>query len=420
MTNLIILILLVGVLLILLNITKDIISPPVILSAIWALPFLWLVISEGIGKGGYNINSIALYYVLGVIIFVIGYFACNPRIQQSIEKIEVSDTRKMTRAFKIFIIIENFFTFYWLYDVYLYVMGNFKYNFWFTYKWNVSMGNYSDMILIPYLRTASRIITCIMFVQFLIPNHCKKDTKWFWMQFFITAVLNLLGQGRGGVFSFIIPMAIIFVMMRRKSNAHTIKIGCRVIVLLIVIFVIYANLKNPYENSTTTPIMSTIENYLCGGVVAFVDWINSSHHNYGNGAYTFRFFLAIIKAFGFNVKVVPMVEEYATNINGNIGNVYTFYKWYANDFGLVYSMLCQFIVGMMHGYITKKTYAKRTQKWLFVFAMSFYPLVMQFFMDGYITMLSVWIQTVFWMLILLNTRLFYRRFEIISNEGNHL
>lgn len=421
MINLLILIILVGLLLILLNITRDIISPPVILASIWALPFLWLVISEGVGKGGYDINIAALYYVLGVVVFSIGYFICNPRIKRSIVKIEIPDKRKMTLIFKIFIVLEVLLTLFWFYDLYQYVMGNFQYNFWFTYKWNVAMGNYSDMILIPYLRTAARIITCIMFIQFLKPGHYKKDTKWFWLQFSITVVLNILGQGRGGIFSFIIPMTIIFVMMKRKSNAQAIKIGCRVIIMLLVIFVVYATLKHPYESLNSQSTMQILENYLCGGVVAYVDWINMSHHTYGYGIYTFRFFLAIINAVGFDVEVVPMVEKYVVNINGNVGNVYTFYKWYANDFGLLYAMLWQFIVGIIHGYITKKMYSRKTEKWLIVFAISFYPLVMQFFMDEYITMLSVWVQIAFWIVIFLNTKMFYTHYQATkSHEVNYL
>jgi oligosaccharide repeat unit polymerase len=158
--------------------------------------------------------------------------------------------------------------------------------------------------------------------------------------------------------------------------------------------------------------MQILENYLCGGVVAYVDWINMSHHTYGYGIYTFRFFLAIINAVGFDVEVVPMVEKYVANINGNVGNVYTFYKWYANDFGLLYAMSWQFIVGIIHGYITKKMYSRKTEKWLLVFSISFYPLVMQFFMDEYITMLSAWVQIAFWIVIFLNTKVFYTHSQV--------
>lgn len=408
MTNLLISIMFVSFAIILLYCTKDIISPPMILSFAWALPFIWLVAGEGIGKGGYDIGIIGFYFFFGVVVFCLGYFLQNKRIYRATEKFEITDSRIMTPLFKLFIILEFVITIIWLFKVYQFVMGHFQYNFWFTYKWNVSMGNFSDGTVIEYLRTAARVFSCITFIQFLTHNHHKKDTKWFVLQLCITLILNLLGQGRGGIFSFIIPMGIIFVMMRRKSNFQTIKIGCRVLLLLIIIFVVYANMKTPYESARNTPIMTTLENYLCGAVVAFEKWVSVQNKEYGYGIYTFRFLLAIIQALGFNVKVVPMAEEYVTNINGNIGNVYTFYKWYANDFGLIYAMLWQFIVGMIHGYITRKTYRIRSEKWLLIYALSFYPLVMQFFMDEYITMLSSWIQVFFWIWLILNTKLFYR------------
>lgn len=411
MTNLIISILLIIFFILMLYCTKDIISPPVVLSFVWSIPFIWLVAAEGVRNNGYDIGIIGFYFFFGVIVFSVGYFIQNKKIYKKIEKFEVVDLRKMTSIFKIFIIIELVITLIWLLKVYKFVAANFQYNFWFTYKWNVSMGNFSDGAIVEYLRTASRVFSCIAFVQFLSHSYVKEDSKWFLLQLLITIVLNLLGQGRSGIFSFVIPMGIIFILMKRKSNFKTIKICCKIFLVLIFVFVVYANLKNPYDNSNTS-IISTVENYLCGAVVSFEKWTVTPRKNYGMGLYTFRFFLAILKALGFNVEVVPMVEEYVLNINGNIGNVYTFYKWYANDFGLGYAMIWQFIVGMIHGYISKKMYQCRTEKWLLIFSFSFYPLIMQFFMDEYITLLSTWIQVYFWIWLILNTNIFYKNIRV--------
>ena len=411
MTNLTILLILIVWMLVLLGMTKDIISAPVVLTISWATPFLFLVLSEGIGKGGYDIGFIGFYFVVGVMVFAVGYFCCNNKTFPISTTFELQKKSTMTLALKLMIIAELLITAAWLYDVFRFVKSNFQYNFWFTYKWNVSMGYYSDGLIVEYLRTATRVFSCIMFVQYLAKGHNKHDTKWFLLQVVVTAILNFLGQGRSGIFSLVIPIAIIYILMRIKTNYQTIRVGCKVILILMLVFIIYAQLKSPYENGHT-PIISVIENYLCGSIVAFEKWATSGNIEYGNGLYTFRFFLAIIRALGFNVTVVPMVEEYITNINGNVGNVYTFYKWYANDFGLLYAMVWQFFIGMLHGYIAKKLTLKRTEKWLVIYAMSFYPLIMQFFMDEYITMLSTWIQTLFWIWLILKTNIFYKRYDM--------
>ena len=411
MINLIVLILFLFILLGLAYLCKDILSPPVILTVSWMIPFLWLVSIEGVGQGGFDINISALFFVVGLLVFCFGYFLVNRKTYSTIQKIEIVDKKQITFFFKIIIIIELMFTIYFVYDVARFIVTNFQYNFWFTYKWNVSQGNYQDLFIIPYLRTASRVFVCVMFVQLLQKGHYKKDTKWFLLQLIITIVLNVLGKGRGGIFSFVIPLGVIFILMRRKNKADVIKYGSIMIAVLLAVFIIIANLKSPYERTESIPVTKTIENYLCGSVVAFCDWMKEGNHDYALGAYTFRFFLAILQGLGADVNVVSMVEPYVTNLNDNVGNVYTFYKWYANDFGLVYALIWQFIIGMIHGYITKKTFTLRNQKWLIWYALSFYPLVMQFFMDEYITMLSAWIQMFFIIYFVFNTKLFYTQYD---------
>ena len=411
MTNLIVLIMFALLLFGLSYLCKDILTPPVLLTVAWMLPFLWLVISEGVGQGGFDIDILAIFYVVGVLVFCSGYFFVNRKAYTTVSGFKISDKKQMTVFFKIFIIIELLITIYFVYDVYKFIIANFQYNFWFTYKWNVSMGNYQDFFVIPYLRTASRVLVCVMFVQFLQEGHNKKDTKWFFLQLALTIVLNVLGKGRGGIFGFVIPLGIIFILIRRKNNADVIKYGLGLIGILMIVFVVISKLKSPYESAKSIPITKTIENYLCGSVVAFCNWMKEGNHDYAFGQYTFRFFLALLNGLGLNVNVVSMAEPYVTNLNDNVGNVYTFYKWYANDFGLIYALFWQFIVGVVHGYITKKAFTLCTEKWLIWYAITIYPLVMQFFMDEYITMLSSWIQIFFIIYIVFNTKLFYIPYE---------
>ena len=415
MTNLVILLVLAAILILLSYVHKDLINPPVILTMAWMFPFLWLVFTEGIGKGGYDVDILAFYYVIGILVFCAGYYAVNKRIVYDTGRFEVVDRKSMTGLFKLFILAEAVLIAFFFYDAMKFVMGHFQYNIWFTYKWNVSMGYYEDFFFIPYLRTASRIFLCIMFVQFLQKGHDKRDTKWFLLQAVLTALLNLMGQGRGALFSLVIPIGIIYILMRRKYSYDSIKIGMKVMAVLLIIFIVYSGMKSPYKTGEEISVFRNIENYLCGSMVAFLDWAKEPFREWGYGLYTFRFFLAILHALGFPVTVVPMVEPYVVNINGNVGNVYTFYKWYANDFGLLYALAWQFAVGALHGAIARQTLRKRSELWLISYAISFYPLIMQFFMDEYITMLSMWLQTVFWILLFLKTKLFYRELE--NSEG---
>ena len=393
------------------SIHRDIISPPIILVFSWCLPFLWLIVAESFQAHGYDVGIWGLYFVIGVLCFIIGFYSVYNKIKITPIALNIIDRRRTTLYFKLFILFEIICLLYFVYDVVQFVNSHFQYNFWFTYKWNVSQGNYHDFFVIPYLRTASRVICCVMLVQYLTRGHDTRDTKWMVLQFVVTLVLNFLGQGRGGIFSFFIPLIITYLVIKRKSNRFIFRSLFIIFVLLLLIFAIYDSMKNPYANKQES-FVQTFENYLCGGIVAFVNWAQLPH-DYSFGIYTFRFLLAIMSALGFDVPVVNMAEDYVININGNVGNVYTFYKWYANDFGVGYALLCQIIIGAISGFLYKKLYSTNNEVILIIYAQTFYALFLQFFMDEYITMFSVWIQIIFWTYLFLKTDIFYSN----ANQG---
>ena len=133
MTNFLILICFLVLAFISYKISKDFLCPPCILSVSWALPFLFLVITESLKQNPYDISFISFYYVIGVIIFNIGYFIINNKYYKKIENIEFNENKKLTILFKLFIIIEFLVVMYFLYDVNTFVKAHFEYNFW-SYK----------------------------------------------------------------------------------------------------------------------------------------------------------------------------------------------------------------------------------------------------------------------------------------------
>ena len=149
----------------------------------------------------------------------------------------------------------------------------------------------------------------------------------------------------------------------------------------------------------------SLENYLCGGIVSFCQW-TLEKHEFGYGIYTFRFIAALLSGMGLEVPVVSMVEEYVENIHGNVGNVYTFYKWYANDFGVLYSLAIQMLLGVFYGLIAKKTRCSASIGNIAFLSLLFYPLFMQFFNDQYFSNFSIWVQTAFWILLFTRTKIF--------------
>lgn len=118
------------------------------------------------------------------------------------------------------------------------------------------------------------------------------------------------------------------------------------------------------------------------------------------GEYSFRFFIAVLNTLDMtDLTPVPMVRQ-MPGISGLV-NVYTVYEVYFLDFsylGFLFPTVFLFVNWLLY------VKAKRSAgPWLFIYAASFYPLVMQFFNDQYMTLLSMWIQITFFSFLLIKS-----------------
>lgn len=117
-----------------------------------------------------------------------------------------------------------------------------------------------------------------------------------------------------------------------------------------------------------------------------------------HGETTFRTVFAVLERLGFNVQVVDLIKPWAeTKLSGN---VYTVFMPYYRDFGVVGVALFLFFFGALHTWIFRQSSLDNPFA-IFINAILYYALVMQFFQDQYFSLLSQWIQMIFWMFILL-------------------
>lgn len=116
------------------------------------------------------------------------------------------------------------------------------------------------------------------------------------------------------------------------------------------------------------------------------------------GETTFRTVFAVLAKLGFNVPVVELIQPWAeTKLSGN---VYTVFMPYYRDFGSAGVALFLFFFGALHTWISRQASLDNPLA-VFLNAILFYALVMQFFQDQYFSLLSQWIQMIFWMSLLL-------------------
>lgn len=157
--------------------------------------------------------------------------------------------------------------------------------------------------------------------------------------------------------------------------------------------------------------MQQIRVYFSTSTIAFVEWIKT-FNNYFYGINTFRFFVAVLSSIGYDIEVPSVVQEFIW-VYGDITNVYTVLHYYAKDFGLVYALIIQLILGMIHGFFYEKSILYRGINPFFIAVQSllYFPLINQFFDDKYFSILSTWIQLLFWIW------LFTRRGFIITDRN---
>lgn len=206
---------------------------------------------------------------------------------------------------------------------------------------------------------------------------------------------------RNAMLQFFLPVVVVYL------STHSIPMKKQAIymILCLVAFIGYYSYISAnkysykYERANTSQevLSSEMQVYLSGSIVAFDQCIEEhSYTRYGRN--TFRFFYAVFDRGNAEALVNDFfLYKYLST------NVFTFYDFYIRDFGPLYALFMQFLIGFFHGRAYKN---RQSAMGLYFFSMMSYPLVMQFFQDQYFSLTSTWIQIFITSLILFKTRIF--------------
>jgi oligosaccharide repeat unit polymerase len=133
-----------------------------------------------------------------------------------------------------------------------------------------------------------------------------------------------------------------------------------------------------------------MKSYFLGGICG-LNAFYQDHEPWALGTYTFRGVLAVLNKIDGNIPVHRLVLEFRDVPFTT--NVYTVFRPYFQDFGFMGIILSQFVFGMLHAHAYLRARRKELI-WVFVYAIMIYPLIMQFFQDQYMSLLSVWAQAI--------------------------
>lgn len=116
------------------------------------------------------------------------------------------------------------------------------------------------------------------------------------------------------------------------------------------------------------------------------------------GEHSFRSIISTLNYFGFlESGPLPLIREYSAV--PDLTNVYTVYEVYFLDFFL-FGFFIPPLFLILHAWLFRSAKSVEYRS-LFIYAASLYPLLMQFFQDQYFTLLSMWLQIVFWYCLLI-------------------
>lgn len=264
-----------------------------------------------------------------------------------------------------------------------------------------------------YRKITQFLFFCFVIVYWKEPKEKRRSLRGYVFALFIIAMLATISvPTRNSVLFFMLPLVMIWFCTHQTSNKRIAVILLFSSIAFVAIFYIISTGKYWYlyaaqGASRSEIIIQELQTYLSGGIAAFSEtWKIHSFTRLGGN--TFRFFVAIGDAIFGSRNAVPLVNEFTTIGSSITTNVYTFYDFYTRDFGIVYSILAQFLFAIIHG-VSYNKMKKGNLMSIYLFGMLSYPLIMQFFQDQYISLLSTWIQILLVGFVVFGTRLFFRK-----------
>ncbi len=275
--------------------------------------------------------------------------------------------------------------------------------------------SYGDMDLGPlkYLLSFSFVVFAVSLYAYIREKNTV-NLIIFIIALLVAITYAIFATGRSLIF---IILTLYIGISFLYSKGSSIKKYAWLVILFFPLFMIYGifyGKGGDTESSFKENLRGTTEGvaiYLATPLNAFDVELKKNHEINYTGDNTLRFFIKVGQQFDIlsNRKIKELAQEfifvpYATN-------VYTYYSPYINDFGLLYALIMLVFYGALHTWLCNRAIIRRTLRYSIYYSFLLYPLVITFFTDQYLSLLSSWIQTV----IFIELVLFLNKFFVKIN-----
>ncbi|WP_397534566.1 O-antigen polymerase [Roseateles sp.] len=211
-----------------------------------------------------------------------------------------------------------------------------------------------------------------------------------WISLLLSVVYALMSTGRTYFFLLVTALAFIALLQHRARLAQ---IASAALLLFSLAFFGLGMLANKIgadtPNIDALSAVDALMLYLLGGIAAF-DLTLGAPPALEWGLNAMRTPLAVLQALGADVTVVPLVKEY---VNVPLPtNVYSALQPYHADFGWLGIVGFYALCGLLHGRLYRAAQRPEADPRVIIYAsMAMYPLLLQFFQDQYLSLLSTWV-----------------------------
>lgn len=210
---------------------------------------------------------------------------------------------------------------------------------------------------------------------------------------FLACVYGVLSTGRGILVGLLITLVLIPIVLRQVRLLRAASLLLAISLLLFVALGMLMGKIGVFGTDFTENMAAlgeTFEIYLLASIPA-LDHLLQQGSPYDAGLHTFRSLFAALHAIGFDVPVLPLVQEFVEVPLPT--NVYTLYQPYFLDFGVLALPLVQFVLGLFYGLVYRgATRAHPHPAPVYLYALMFWPLAGQFGSDPYFSLASQWAQ----------------------------
>lgn len=392
------------------SITKDFLHP----GFLFCIP--WIVFLTLLALSNYDYDGSSLcyiYFLIGTIFFEIGCFLGQRKIKKDERLVDNHNQIYYINyhVIKFIMCIECAFILFLLFYYYSFMRSHFTTNIFLTFHTNRYEMAYGGFI--GYGRNIFSAFGICMVVGYShIPLADRtKYKKYLGAQSLMYLIMTVTRVTRNEMLFAVLPFFMAFIVVTKLKNLQVFKIMIVAVILFFILFGVIAVMKYTtiFSNGDyLEEIFNQIVLYGSGGFVAFQKKFDAMNFLQYGGSNTFRFFQAIIDKVAGTDFAMPLVQEFSSIGIGKTTNVYTFYQWYANDFGIIYALFMQYFIGILHGFSYKKMSQMKIYG-IYMYCMLMHPLIMQIFQDQYFSLMSTWIQYFLVGFIFLKTDILFSR-----------